>query len=121
MCCNPTNNSVYVVTANDFLEYFSDTTPGSTSYSNVHVYPNPVHPDYMGSVTIVGLMDNSLVKIADSGGNVIKQLKSTGGMATWDCVGDNGERVSTGVYYILASEKEGGSTHATVAKFVVVK
>ena len=121
VCCNPTNNSVYVVTANDFLEYFSDTTPGSTSYSNVHVYPNPVHPDYMGSVTIVGLMDNSLVKIADSGGHVIKQLKSTGGMATWDCVGDNGERVSTGVYYILASEKEGGSTHATVAKFVVVK
>ena len=121
VCCNPSNNSVYVITPNDFLEYFSDTTPGAASYSNVHVYPNPVRPDFMGSVTIVGLMDNSLVKIADSGGHVVKQLRSTGGMATWDCTGENGQRVSTGVYYVLASEKEGGSAHATVAKFLVVK
>lgn len=121
VCCNPTNNSVYVITPNDFLEYFSDTTPGAVSYSNVYVYPNPVRPDFTGEVTIVGLMDNSLVKIADSGGHVVKQLRSTGGMATWDCLGDNGERVSTGVYYVLASEKEGGTAHATVAKFLVVK
>ena len=121
VCCNPTNNSVYVITPNDFLEYFSDTTPGGATYSNVHVYPNPVRPDFNGLVTIVGLMDNSLVKIADSGGHVVKQLKSTGGMATWDCRGDGGERVSSGVYYVLASEKEGGSAHATVAKFLVVK
>ncbi len=121
VCCNPTTNSVYVVTPNDFLEYFSDTTPGSANYSNVYVYPNPVHPEFTGLVTIVGLMDNSLVKIADSGGHVIKQLRSTGGMATWDCVGDNGERVSTGVYFVLASEKEGGTSHGTVAKFVVIK
>ncbi len=121
VCCNPTNNSVYVVTPNDFLEYFSDTTPGAVDYSNVYVYPNPVRPDFTGMVTIVGLMDNSLVKIADSGGHVIKQLRSTGGMATWDCLGDNGERVSTGVYFVLASEKEGGTSHGTVAKFVIIK
>ena len=121
VCCNPNSNSVYVITPNDFLEYFSDTTPGAVDYSNVYVYPNPVRPDFAGTVTIVGLMDNSLVKIADSGGHVVKQLRSTGGMATWDCVGDNGEHVSTGVYYVLASEKEGGTSHGTVAKFLVIK
>ena len=121
VCCNTSNNSVYIITANDFLEYFSDTTPGAASYSDVHVYPNPVRPDFNGTVTIVGLMSGSLVKIADSGGHVVKQLRSTGGMATWDCTGDNGERVTTGVYYVLASEKEGSTAHATVAKFVVVK
>ncbi len=66
-------------------------------------------------------MDNSLVKIADASGNVVKQLRSSGGMATWDCCGDNGERVKTGVYYVLASQKESGSASAAVAKFLVVK
>lgn len=121
VCCNPNSNSVYVLTPSGFLEYFSDTTPGASSYSNVYVYPNPVRPDFMGMIVINGLMDNSLVKIADASGQVIKQLRSTGGMATWDCCNDSGERVSTGVYYVLASENEGGSASAAVAKFLVVK
>lgn len=120
VCCNTNSNSVYVVTPTEFLEYFSDTTPGSSDYSNVYVYPNPVRPDFTGLVTINGLMDNSLVKIADASGNVIKQLRSSGGMATWDACDQNGERVKTGVYYVLASQSENGSS-GTVAKFLVVK
>lgn len=121
VCCNPTNNSVYVVTSNSFMEYFSDTAPGTADYSNIQVYPNPVRPDFMGMITITGLMDNSLVKIADAAGHVVKQLKSVGGMATWDGCNDKGDRVSTGVYYVLASEKQGGTAHAKVAKFLIVR
>lgn len=121
VCCNPNSNSVYIYTSTAFLEYFSDTTPGANDYSDVYVYPNPVRPEFTGLVTINGLMDNSLVKIADASGNVVKQLRSSGGMATWDCCGDNGERVKTGVYYVLASQKESGSASAAVAKFLVVK
>ena len=121
VCCNTNSNSVYVLTPAGFLEYFSDTTPAAADYSDVYVYPNPVRPDFTGLVTINGLMDNSLVKISDTAGNVIKQLRSVGGMATWDCCNDSGQRVNTGVYYVLASEKEGGSAHSVVAKFLVIK
>ncbi|MBQ0114703.1 MAG: hypothetical protein KBT10_02365 [Bacteroidales bacterium] len=119
--CNTNNNSVYIVTNNGVQEYFSDTTPGSADYSDVKVYPNPVRPDFTGLVTISGLMENSLVKIADASGNVVKQLKSIGGMCTWDCCNDSGERVNTGVYYVLASMNDGSNSDGAVAKFLIVK
>lgn len=121
ICCDPNSNSVYVMTSKGMVEYFSDTTPGSDDYSHVYVYPNPVRPENTGLVTIAGLMENSLVKIADSAGNVIKQLKSVGGLCTWDCCNEAGDRVATGVYYVLASQHEGDSGHSVVSKFVVIK
>jgi len=68
----------------------------------------------------VGLMDNSLVKIADASGNVIRQLKSTGGMATWDCCTQSGEPVKTGVYLVLCSQANGGG-NAVVTKVAVIR
>ena len=120
VCCNTNSNSVYIVTPQGVLEYFSDSTPAEPDFSNVAVYPNPVRPDFTGLLTISGLMENSLVKIADASGNVIKQLKSTGGMVTWDCCNADGNRVATGVYYVLASQSNSGSANSIVAKFLVV-
>lgn len=121
VCCNTTNNSVYVVTSRGVMEYFTDVVPPSEDYSTVHVYPNPVRPENGSLVTIAGLMENSLVKIADSAGNVIKQFKSEGGICTWDCCNDAGDRISTGVYYVIASQNEGGNGSSVVSKFVVIK
>ena len=52
-------------------------------------------------------MDNSLVKIADSAGNVVAQIKSDGGMAVWDGCNVSGERVRTGVYFVFVSANNG--------------
>lgn len=120
VCCNPNSNSVFVTTPAGVYEYFSDSSPAETSYSNIYAYPNPVRPDYSGDVTITGMMDNSLVKIADAGGNVIRQLKSTGGMATWDCCDQYGERVKTGVYFVLCS-RAGGGSESVVTKIAVIR
>jgi hypothetical protein len=120
VCCNPNSNSVYLTTPAGLFEYFSDSSPAESSYDNIYAYPNPVRPEYTGDVTIVGLMDNSLVKIADAGGNVIRQLKSTGGMVTWDCCNQYGERAKTGVYMVLCSQANGGS-EAVVTKIAVIR
>ena len=120
VCCNPNSNSVFITTPAGVYEYFSDSTPAETSYSNIYAYPNPVRPDFAGEVTITGMMDNSLIKIADASGNVIRQLKSTGGMATWDCCDQNGERVKTGVYMVLCSQAN-GSGNAVVTKIAVIR
>ncbi len=119
--CNSDNNSVYITTSKGVMEYFSDVVPASDDYSNIHVFPNPVRPENGSLVTIAGLMENSLCKITDSAGNVIKQLKSEGGMCTWDCCNDGGDRVSSGVYYVIASQNENGNGSSAVAKFVVIK
>ena len=120
VCCNPNNNSVYITTPAGVYEYFSDSSPAESSYSNIYAYPNPVRPDYSGNVTITGMMDNSLIKIADAGGNVIRQLKSTGGMATWDCCDERGERAKTGVYFVICSRANGGS-ESVVTKIAVIR
>ena len=120
VCCDPNSNSVYVTTPSGLYEYFSDSSPAEPTYDNIYAYPNPVRPDYLGEVTIKGLMDNSLVKIADASGNVLAQLKSTGGMVTWDCCDQRGERVKSGVYLVLCSQAGGGSS-AVVTKIAVIR
>ena len=119
VCCDPNSNAVFVTTPLGVAEYKSDATPGQDDYSNIYVYPNPVRPDYGGPITINGLMDNSLVKIADPSGNVICSLKSTGGMVSWDGCNYNGDPVPTGVYTILAAPAEGSGGGTT--KVLIVR
>ncbi len=119
ICCDPTGNSVFVTTPIGVAEYKSDATPGQSSYSNMYAYPNPVRPDYGGPINITGLMDNSLVKITDPAGNVVRSLKSTGGMVSWDGCNYNGDLVPTGVYTILASPAEGSGGGTT--KVLIVR
>ena len=120
VCCNPNSNSVYVTTPDGLYEYFSDSSPAEADYNDIYAYPNPVRPEYGGNVTIMGLMDNSLVKIADASGNVLAQMKSTGGMVTWDCCDQYGNPVKSGVYLVFCSQAN-GSGNAVVTKIAVVR
>ncbi|MDE6495682.1 MAG: hypothetical protein K2L30_05540 [Duncaniella sp.] len=119
---DPNSNSVFIGTNYGLMEYSSDSSPARPDYSDVYAYPNPVTPEYTGWITIKGLMDNSLVKICDAGMNVIAQIQSEGGMALWDGCNHGGERVKSGVYYVLASQSDGNSSSAgdVVTKILVV-
>ena len=119
VCCDPTGNSVFVTTPLGVAEYKSDATPGQANFNNIYAYPNPVRPDYGGPINITGLMDNSLVKIADPSCNVIRSLKSTGGMVSWDGCNYEGDLVPTGVYTILASQADGSG--GGTAKVLIVR
>lgn len=119
--CDPNSNSVFIGTDVGLVEYSSATAPASADYSNVYAYPNPVRPEFTGWITIKGLMDNSLVKIADAAGNVFYSTVSEGGMVTWDGCNADGQRVKSGVYYVFASQnEEGGSSSSAVTKILVV-
>lgn len=121
LVCDPNSNSVFIGTDVGLVEYSSSTAPASADYSNVYAYPNPVRPEYTGWITIKGLMDNSLVKIADAAGNVFYSTVSEGGMVTWDGCNVDGQRVKSGVYYVFASQSEdGGSSSGAVTKILVV-
>ena len=119
--CSPVSNVVYIGTENGLCEYRSDTAPAEDDYSNVIAYPNPVRPDYTGWITVKGLMSDSLVKIADSAGNIVSQGNSEGGMYTWDGCNFNGERVRTGVYYVYASQSGESGSNAVVTKIMIVR
>lgn len=121
VCCNPLSNKVYIGTDKGLMEYTSDSEPPAESYSEIYAYPNPVRPEYTGDITIRGLMENSLVKIADSAGNVVRNIRSTGGMTTWDGCNYAGEPVKSGVYFIFASQNENNSPSGATTKLLIIR
>lgn len=117
--CGTDDNKVYMGTRYGLVEYSSDAAPAAADYSDIYAYPNPVRPGYRGPITVTGLMDDSLVKIADTAGNVLFQGRSNGGMITWDGCDAGGNRVATGVYLVLVSSGSGSSS-AAATKIMVV-
>ncbi len=118
--CDPHSNKVYVGTLKGLYSFLSDASPGMDDLSDILAYPNPVRPEYTGEVTITGLMDNSIVKIADAQGNVIYQTRSQGGMASWNPYTASGARVRTGVYFIYVTSSDGSRQVGKVSKVMVV-
>lgn len=119
---DPESNSLFIGTLAGLIEFATDSSPAMDDYSEAYAYPNPLTPDYTGWVTITGLMGNSLVKIVDQNMHLVYQTTSEGGMATWDGCNMNGERVRSGVYYVMASSGSGdsGSSAGAVATKILV-
>lgn len=117
---HPHNNSVFMGTEFGLVEYSSDSSPAKEDYSEIYAYPNPVKPEYTGLITITGLMDNSLIKIADSAGNVFYSSRSEGGMVTWDGCNSAGERVKSGIYFVYVSQNENEQSSGAVTKIMII-
>lgn len=118
---DPTSNAVWIGNSYQLATYYSDASAAKENFDNVQVFPNPVRPEYLGDVTIQGLMDDSLVKIVDAHGDLIKELgRSMGGRISWDMTTAKGLRAATGVYYIVASSG-GEQNEAFVGKILVVR
>jgi len=109
---------IFIGTETGLQSFRSTIIEGSQTYSNVYAYPNPVKPDYQGSVFVRGLLNNSVVKIADESGALVWETKSTGGQIEWPVRTLSGTKVSTGVYLIYSATPNG--TFRVVSKVLVV-
>ncbi len=86
------------------MSYRSDATEGSSTNSNVLVFPNPVPPGYNGTIAIRGVANNAIVKITEMDGRLIYQTRALGGQATWNGKDYKGRTISSGVYLVLVSD-----------------
>lgn len=114
------NNSMLISTSEGIAEYFLSGEGGSAGDGDLKIYPNPVRPDYFGFVTIEGLPERSIVKIVDASGNIVKEFGPVSGDVQWDVTNHQFRRVSSGVYFVLASAGENESAFSTVGKILVV-
>ncbi len=120
-CYNPDNNSLMVATSAGLCEYYLSGQAADSGSSSARAYPNPVRHDYYGYVTIDGLEEDCIVKIADSAGNVVRELgPASAGRVQWDVCGMDLYRVPSGVYFVLASSGPGGGSYSEVTKILVI-
>lgn len=120
-CYNPDNNSLMVATSAGLCEYYLSGQASDSGSSSARAYPNPVHHDYYGYVTIDGLEEDCIVKIADSAGNIVRELgPASAGRVQWDVCGMDLYLVPSGVYFVLASSGPGGGSYSEVTKILVI-
>lgn len=114
------SGELYIGTDRGLIAYTTDATRGEVEYDDdkVYAYPNPVTPDYGGLITVAGLKANSHVKITNTAGRLVAEGTSLGGSFTWDGKTSQGQRVSTGIYYVLGCDEEGREGVVTKILFI---
>ena len=118
---NDLSGEVFIGTGKGIASYMSDATKSSKTLEddNIHVYPNPVTSTYNGKISIVGLTMDCNVKIVDAAGYLVNEGTSNGGMYTWNGRDKRGEKVTSGVYYVLTYDEEGNEGATT--KIVITR
>ena len=98
---------VFIGTGSGLVSYVNEATEPKEDFSELYAYPNPVAANYYGTITIVGAMENTEVRIVDGSGNLVQKIKCIGGSATWDGTNTQGNRVASGVYTALCNTTDG--------------
>ena len=62
---------------------------------------------------MVGLTRGCVVKIVDAAGYLVNEGVSNGGMYSWNGRNARGEKVASGVYYVLTYDSDGREGVAT--------
>ena len=116
---NPITGEVFFATNRGLVSFKGTSTSANDNLNNVYVYPNPVRPEYFGTVKVSGLMDKAHVKIADIEGNLVYEVVSEGGTIEWDTTAFSKYKVASGVYMIFVSSEDGAETK--VKKVMIVR
>ena len=116
---DPKTGEVYFSTFNGICSYRGGATEASENPDKVIVFPSPVPPGYNGTIGIRGLPENSIVKIVELNGRLVFQTRSLGGQAVWNGRDYRNQRVSSGVYLVLAKDEFGAEKQ--VGKIVFIK
>jgi ligand-binding sensor domain-containing protein len=116
---NPRTGEVFFATDKGMVSYKGASTAPSDNLSGVYVYPNPVRPEYSGTVKIAGLTDQANVKITDIEGNLVFEANSSGGTVEWDTTAFGKYRVASGVYMIFIATKD--ATETKIKKVMIIR
>ena len=103
--------TVYVGTDKGLTSFITTAVKPKEAFDELTIYPNPLLLNGNNNlVTIDGLIRDTDIKILSISGMLVKQYSSPGGrVAVWDGRDDFGKLVPSGVYFIVAFDKEGNS------------
>jgi hypothetical protein len=115
---NHKTGEVYFGTDLGLVSFRAEATEAGNNFGTVYAFPNPVHPNYQGVITITGMAKDATVKITDVSGNLVYETESLGGQAVWDGKRYDGQRAQTGVYLVFCANKDASETIVTKILFI---
>lgn len=110
---------VFFATDKGMVSFLGTSTKPSDDLANVYVYPNPVRPNFAGTIKIAGLTDKANVKITDVEGNLVHEVTSSGGTIEWDGTAFGKHKVASGVYMVFVASQDG--LDSTVKKVMIIR
>ncbi len=113
----PLNGEVFINTKKGMVSYRGTATQEARSQQSIHIYPNPIAPNYEGPIALNGLVENALVKITDLNGMLVFQTRSLGGQAVWNGKTYEGRKVASGIYLVFTRDDSGNEK--SVGKIVI--
>jgi hypothetical protein len=116
---NNSTGEVFIATNKGLISFKGTATEANEDLNNVYVYPNPVRPEFEGTVKIAGLLDKATIKITDIEGNLVYETTSEGGTIEWDTTAFGKYKVASGVYMIFISARDGIETK--VKKVMIIR
>lgn len=116
---NSATGEVFIATNKGMISFKGIATGANEDLNNVYVYPNPVRPNYSGTVKVAGLIDKANIKITDIEGNLVYETTSEGGTVEWDTTAFGRYKVASGVYMVFISAQDGGETK--VKKVMIIR
>ena len=115
----PTGGEVFVATSKGIVSYRAAGSEPEAKLSKIVIFPNPVRPEFSGTVGISGLVENTVVKITDISGRLVFETRSSGGTASWNLIDYQGRRPETGIYLVLVADANGQESLA--GKLAIVR
>ena len=116
---NNATGEVFIATAKGLVSFKGVSTAANDDLSNAYVYPNPVRPEYQGTIKIAGLLNKATIKITDIEGNLVHEATSEGGTMEWDTTAFGKYKVASGVYMIFISAQDGVETK--IKKVMIIR
>ena len=110
---------VFFATDKGMVSFLGTSTKPSDDLAAVFVYPNPVRPEFLGTVKISGLTDKANVKITDIEGNLVYETTTSGGTIEWDTKAFGKHKVASGVYMVFVVSEDG--LDSTVKKIMIIR
>ena len=116
---NSITGEIFFATDRGMVSFQGTATKPADSLNAVYVYPNPVRPEFVGTVKIAGLISKANIKITDIEGNLVYETTSEGGTVEWDTKAFGKYNVASGVYIIFIAAEDASET--AVKKVMIIR
>jgi ligand-binding sensor domain-containing protein len=114
LAIDESTGTIYVGTDAGLISLKTTSVKPVQSFSGLQVHPSPfIIKNDNKQLTIDGLIANTDIKILTISGSLVREFTSPGGrIAFWDGRDTNGSLVSSGIYIIVAFDKDGNNVAA---------